>query len=142
PRDPAVIGPQEKVFHPQARAAKTGNGPERMRGRPERVQKSAYCVAENRFWVSRTRGTEKAPVPIPITRLSKAVAEYMRGRFTPCPARRTYPRLASACNTPKIHRQCPRPRAVVSAPPRKVPRSVATTPIVPMAKPRWNESYP
>ena len=52
------------------------------RGRPKRLEKSAYCVAENRFCVSRRRRTEKAPVPRPEVSISKPVAAYMSGTST------------------------------------------------------------
>jgi hypothetical protein len=53
-----------------------------MRGIANRLDMSEYCVAENRFWVSRKSNTEKAPVPIPEVRVSKPVATSMRGLFT------------------------------------------------------------
>ncbi len=54
-----------------------------MRGRPNRLEKSAYWVAEKRFWVMRSSSTEKAPLPRPLDSVSKPKAASISGRLTP-----------------------------------------------------------
>ena len=49
----------------------------------KRLESSAYCVAENRFCVSRMSSTPNAPCPSPLEPSSKACAAYMSGRLTP-----------------------------------------------------------
>ena len=63
-------------------------GPETTRGSPKRLENSAYCVAEKRFWVMRSSSTENAPVPSPWVSVSKPMAPYISGRST-CPAAAT-----------------------------------------------------
>ena len=73
----------KKSRQPILSARMPATGPARIRGREKRLESSAYCVAEKRFWVRRRSRTLKAPVPIPPAPISKAWAAYMRGRFTP-----------------------------------------------------------
>ena len=58
-------------------------GPASTRGSVKRLDRSAYCVAEKRFWVSRSSSTPKAPEPRPLETCSNACAAYITGRFTP-----------------------------------------------------------
>ena len=58
-------------------------GPANSRGSANRLEKSAYCVAEKRFCVTRSSRTENAPVPIPDVSSSNPVAEYIKGRLGP-----------------------------------------------------------
>jgi hypothetical protein len=50
-----------------------------MRGMPKRLENSAYCVAEKRFCVMRSRKTEKAPVAMPPDIVSKMLQAYISG---------------------------------------------------------------
>src|SRR5207245_10103900 len=68
---------RKNVRQPTASTRKPVSGPARRRGRPNRLEKSAYCVAEKRFSVRRRRSTEKAPVPNPEVSISKPVAAYI-----------------------------------------------------------------
>ena len=64
---------RKNVGQPIASTAKPAIGPASSRGSANRLEKSAYCVAENRFCVMRSSSTEKAPVPRPDVNSSKLV---------------------------------------------------------------------
>ena len=55
----------EEVAPAEASASRPAGGPARTRGIVKRLESSAYCVAENRFCVRRSRSTPKAPLPRP-----------------------------------------------------------------------------
>ncbi len=58
------------------------SGPATSRGKANRLENSAYWVAEKRFWVMRSSSTPNAPIPIPLVTFSKLIAPYIRGTFT------------------------------------------------------------
>ena len=66
-----------------ASTASPAIGPASSRGNANRLVKSAYCVAENRFCVMRSSSTENAPVPRPDVSSSKPVAPYISGSTGP-----------------------------------------------------------
>ena len=80
---------QKNVFHPRASTRKPQMGPEAILGIPNRLERSAYCVAENRFWVNRRSNTKNAPVPSPVVRASKPTAPKSSGRLGAEPETRT-----------------------------------------------------
>src|SRR5690349_8186823 len=49
PGMPKIIETQKKVVHPIASTINPVRGPARIRDNPKRLEKSAYCVAENLF---------------------------------------------------------------------------------------------
>ena len=51
----------KKSRQPSASAATPATGPASTRGIVKRLERSAYCVAEKRFWVRRSRSTPNAP---------------------------------------------------------------------------------
>ena len=70
PGRPPTMVIQKNIVQPTASTRKPLTGPDTRRGSPNRLEKSAYCVAEKRFWVRRSSNTAKAPVPMPWVRLS------------------------------------------------------------------------
>ena len=88
---PAIMVKQKKTVHPPesvpvhseaACTEKPVTGPAISRGRPNRLEKSAYCVAEKRFCVMRNSSTPKAPMPRPVVKVSKERAPYIKRRST------------------------------------------------------------
>jgi hypothetical protein len=65
---------RKKLDQPIAATAKPVMGPAATRGSANRLEKSAYWVAENRFSVNRRSKTENAPVPMPDVSNSNPVA--------------------------------------------------------------------
>ena len=74
---PMTIVARKNVGQPTASTAKPVIGPATTRGNANRLENSAYCVAEKRFSVRRSSSTEKAPVPMPDVSSSKPVAAYI-----------------------------------------------------------------
>ena len=83
PGMPASSVKTKKSRQPSASTSRPAGGPASTRGMEKRLDSSAYCVAEKRFWVSRISRTLNAPVPMPLVPSSKATAEYMTRRFGP-----------------------------------------------------------
>ena len=83
PGMPVITVNTKKSLQPIESASTPATGPASTRGIVNRLERSAYWVAEKRFWVSRSRSTPKAPMPSPLVPSSKACAAYMSGRFTP-----------------------------------------------------------
>ena len=79
PGMPTTSVERKNVDHPIALTANPVIGPATTRGRANRLEKSAYWVAENRFSVRRSSSTEKAPVPMPDASNSNPVAAYRAG---------------------------------------------------------------
>ena len=73
----------KKSRQPMASTIAPAGGPAKVRPSAKMLEKSAYCVALKRRWVSRSSSTPKAPVPIPLVPASKKEAAYMTGRLTP-----------------------------------------------------------
>ena len=78
---PRTIVAAKNVDQPTALTANPAAGPATTRGSAKRLDRSAYCVAEKRFSVSRRSRTEKAPVPIPDVPSSKPAAAYISEGF-------------------------------------------------------------
>ena len=116
PGMPVKIVKMKKSRQPMASAITPATGPASTRGRVNRLESSAYCVAEKRFWVRRRSRTPKAPLPSPAEPSSNAVAAYITGRLGPTWATTAYPRFEKIWKNPKIQRARPEAEAIGEEP--------------------------
>ena len=150
PGTPKTTVRTKKSRQPRLAASTPATGPARIRGSVNRLESSAYWVAEKRLSVSRISSTPKAPCPRPLEPSSNAIAAYMSSRLVPPTwATAAYPRFENSWKKPKTQSARPRPIRSVAQPPTKVPTTIAPPPATPAPmptstslKPTWIRNGP